>query len=61
MIQLSPSISSLSFKANINQTEKVLLPGITSIIRPHQNHLIKMNHFDMNTKEIKMVSVDIRK
>jgi uncharacterized Zn-finger protein len=52
MIQLSPSISSLSFKANIKQSELVLLPEMTSIIPPQQNTLINMNHIDMNSQGI---------
>jgi len=51
MIQLSPSISSLSFKTNIKQSDLVSLPEITSIIHP-QNNFIRMNHIDMNSQEI---------
>jgi len=51
MIQLSPSISSLSFKTNIKQSDLVSLPEITSIIHP-QNSFIRMNHIDMNSQEI---------
>jgi hypothetical protein len=55
MIQLSPSISSLSFKKNIKQTDIVSLPPLTSIIHPQQNYMIKMDH--INTQGIGVVSI----
>ncbi|CAF0783817.1 unnamed protein product [Adineta steineri] len=51
MIQLSSSISSLSFKTNIKQAEEVLLPEVTSILYSQQNSSIKINNNNMNTQE----------
>jgi len=59
MIQLSSSISSLSFKTNIKPTEVVLLPDITSVIHPPPNTLIRMSSNDMNTEGIGFVSIYI--
>lgn len=54
MIQLSPSISSLSFKTNIKQSE---LPEISSIINPQENNFIDMNHIDINNQGINTVII----
>jgi hypothetical protein len=59
MIPLSPSISSLSFKTNIKQSESVSLPEITSIMQSQQNNFIKMNHLDMNSQGISIVNIYI--
>jgi hypothetical protein len=59
MIQISSSISSLSFQTNINQSDFVSLPEITSVIHPQQNNFITMNHADMNSQGINRVSVYI--
>jgi len=52
MIPLSSSISSLSFKTNIKQSESVSLPEFTSITQSQQNNFIRMNHLDMNSQGI---------
>jgi uncharacterized Zn-finger protein len=51
MIQLSPSISSLSFKPNITQSDLVSLPEVTSVIHP-ENNSIRMNPMNMNLQGI---------
>ncbi|CAF2446554.1 unnamed protein product [Rotaria sp. Silwood2] len=56
MIQLSSSISSLSFKTNIKQTEIVSLPETKSTIHTQQSNLIRMNHIDRTTQNINAIS-----
>ncbi|UJR37503.1 hypothetical protein I4U23_030205 [Adineta vaga] len=52
MIQLSSSISSLSFKTNTKQVEKVLLPEITSVLQSLQNNSNRTYNNEMNTSQI---------
>ncbi len=58
MIQLSPSISSLSFKPNITQSDLVSLPEVTSVIHP-ENNSIRMNPMNMNLQGINTVRIYI--
>ncbi|CAF0930568.1 unnamed protein product [Rotaria sordida] len=56
MIQLAPSISSLSFKTSIKQSEAISLPETKPIIHSQQSSLIRMNHTDKTTQEINATS-----
>ena len=58
MIQLSSSISSLSFKRNIKQSEEVLLPEITSVLLSTQTNSNTTFDNTMNTSERGIVSIE---
>lgn len=57
MIQLSSSISSLSFKSNTKHNEFISLPEVTSITHTQENHLNNINHIDMNSQEMDTVII----
>ena len=57
MIQLTPAISSLSFKATKEAAEAVPSTGMTSNIYPQENYLITMNHMDVD-ESIEQVSAN---
>ncbi len=55
MIQLSPSLGTLTLKTNTFQQPQVNLPEITSLLHHHQNRFVVMNHTDMCKERIEEV------